>query len=38
MIKFGLSLEAMSATGYAYAQLLDLPLELVQQAAESLKE
>ncbi|MFN6516121.1 MAG: DUF2887 domain-containing protein [Nostoc sp. CreGUA01] len=31
MIKFGLSLEAI-------AQLLDLPLELVQQAAESLKE
>lgn len=31
MIKFGLSLEAI-------AQLLDLPLEVVQQAAESFKE
>uniref|UniRef100_A0A8J6ZL01 DUF2887 domain-containing protein n=2 Tax=Desmonostoc muscorum TaxID=1179 RepID=A0A8J6ZL01_DESMC len=38
MIEFGLSLEAMSATGYAYAQLLDLPLEVVQQAAQHLNE
>ncbi|MBW4672951.1 MAG: Rpn family recombination-promoting nuclease/putative transposase [Desmonostoc geniculatum HA4340-LM1] len=38
MIEFGLSLEAMSATGYAYAQLLDLPLEVVQQAAQHFNE